>query len=256
MSHCIHEQYIYEQLQNATGDIGTFLGTENAREAFVSFEAQIHKLKNNTDYPVNIQVWKMVPRYDYRDSTYGSPGRYSGSNSLLRLLYTGKLQETNAADDALIGWSPGDSVNDRHYAQVTGPVYMSPSSNSFNSVVKTIKKYRVRTLQPGDEVTYKIVDKRPRRILTHIHMHNTGNHNPYVFAHRSKFLLFKVWGTTVGTFETDLGAEEHEKIQSSTFELQRQIFDTVTVKSLGRNYNQREWIDNRPSVLVANQLGS
>lgn len=250
MGHCLNGTYGYASIKAATGDAGQFVNSDSlSSQAYVVFANQLHRFSNNTDFPVYIQAWEMVCRYDWRDSDYDATvTQYRAPSSIIQMLYQSKISETSDAVDLFTSFNNADSTNNRHYPFVTMRSHMSPLSRSFNELFKIRRKYKSRLIKPGDTTRYKMTEKKRRKLISHIHMQPSGNHNSHVFAGRTKFLMFKVYGGTAGTKEAEGATENDEKVASAGFELQHEIFDTYTIKSIEPDISQRDVIDNRPAI--------
>lgn len=252
-SHGLHDWYSYSKVFDASGEHGSFTTDALSEQLSLPFANQLHRLKNNTDYPVHLQATEFICRYDFRDSDYDGTGRHWAPNTWIEMLRQGLLSELSSADDATLSMTGGDTTNQRHWAFLTAPSMASLKTRTFLEIFKPIRKYKTRTLKPGDETRYKLTDKRPKKLIHHIHHNVSGNHTSPMFAGRTRFIIFKVWGTTIGTSEAEGANEDDEKVGSSTFRIHHEIFDTYVLKTVSPILPQTDWVDNRPSIGIADQ---
>lgn len=258
-SHALNGWYGYNKLYNSTGQNNEpfFLEQENSTTTCV-WASQLHRIRNNTDYPVYIQATVYKAKYGFRDSDY-TYGRHSEANSMMEIMYRGMIAELDANDDALITKDDGDSTNNRHYAKLYAPNFAQARGKTFNELFKPVKKYKTRKLDAGDCASFKLVDKAKRKIIGHVHCEGVdqgvGNSTNHFFAGRTEIIVFKVWGTVVGTAEAAGANENDKKVSSSTYQVMHEIFDTYTVKSIEPTTSIKEWIENRPQIAESDQRG-
>ena len=249
MAHVMHSPYIYQEIYNATGNTGSFMSTHLASESCITFASQIHHIKNHSDFPCVVTAYEFVPRYSYRDIDYAPKElRLRASNSIMQLIQASMHTMTDSLDDALIEFFESDMTGaEEFYAYVQAPDFVQPFNRTFTNVFKLIRRHKGRKLEAGEQTTYKMVSKRYTKMIHQIHTGTIGGHQPDVFAGRSRFILFKVQGTAVGN------ALDEKEVSSSSYQLLHNIYDTYTVKTISRNYPQKEWVENRPAIIPANE---
>lgn len=252
----IVDQYIMRTWQESKDNQDdVFFGSERAARAYQVYAGQFNKITNNTDYDFFVSAIEYMPRYDYRDCDYTQDLLGTSSNVVMDVWYHSQRAELPTLDDALLTLTTADNTNGRHGAYVTAPSYATFGNRTFNELFKPIKTYKPRKVKPGDEVVYRLQDRKMRKMINHVHLYNTTNHSPFLTAGRSRFIMFKVWGKTVGTSETNVGALEDEKVSSSTFIVHHEYVNTFTGKVMPDDVPAKAFWDFRPSIDPANQAG-
>jgi len=179
---------------------------------------------------------------------------------MMEIMYRGMLAELDSADDALITKENGDATNNRHFAKIYAPNFAQAKGKSFNELFKPVRKHKTRKLDAGDTTSFKLLDKAKRKLIGHIHCEGVisqdqGNSTSHFFAGRTQIIVFKVWGAVIGTAEAAGANENNKKVASSTYQVMHEIFDTYTVKSIEPSTAIKEWVENRPTISEANQVG-
>lgn len=250
----IVDHFLMNQWRTAVDDAGNVFFEDNlAARAYQVFCGQFNKITNNTDYDFMISAVEYIPRYDIRDCDYAQNLPITSSNTVMNMWYNAMLAELNTADDSSVAFTTGDATNGRHGAYVTTPSFATFGNRTFNEMFKPVKTHKPRKVMPGDSTNYRLVDRKMKKLLNHVHINNSSNHSPTMLAGRARFIMFKVWGKTVGTSESNTGALEDEKISSSTFVVHHEYVNTYTGKVMPDDVPAKEWVDLRDTIAPANQ---
>lgn len=252
-SHALHGSYIYQQIGAAAGENDAFMDSSLAAKTLVTFAQQFHRIRNNTDYPCYIEARVYEPKYDWRDDDYAHD-RWGPASSLMDIAYQSLRQELDTTDDATLSVQVKDT-NERHYTYMQTPTFAKLGTRGFHTIFKPAGRFKTRKLEPGQTTSFKLVDKKVRPIVRHVHVTGTGNHPIYMFNGRTKFIVFKAFGTTVGTAEIDAGAAESEKVATGSVQLHHEIFDHYVCKSFEPQTTNQEYVENRPGITNDNMRG-
>jgi hypothetical protein len=253
MGPVLHSRFDYQQIGTAVGDNSeAFMDNGVNSEVTICWASQMHRIRNNTDYPVVISAVKYRCRYDWRDTDYTPTTWGSDTNSIMQMAYQTIIAETD--DDAAFAYEGADGTDLRYFARLRVPSTVNKFGINFNRIFKPTKIYKKRVLKPGESISLKLIDRRRKQYVPHIH-NATGNHSPQMYSGRSQFIIFRVCGDIVGTQETDAGASEHLKVSTSAFTLQHLIQSTYTIKFFSPTTTLKDYVDNRGAITQANQLG-
>ncbi len=251
----LNDEWSMRSLIQATGEDDEVFGdvSLNAQMNIV-FSSQFHRIRNNTDTPCYLSAWLVTPKYDLHDCDVTENLITTVSNTAMDRIANYMKAFLDATDDADISNVSADGGNDRHLAYIVMPQHQDFVNRNFLEAFRVLKRYKTRKLDYGDTTTYKLVDKRTKKILPEIHTLTGANVTPQAFAGRTKFFLFKVWGPLVGTAEVAGASEDNLKVASGYYQLHHEMIQTQTLKALQPYTALHEMTDLRPTITAANEI--
>lgn len=241
--------------QDGDSFVDTSLGTKHR----IFGQKQMYEIRNTATNDVWLMAEEYVCRRDYSDRDYTGTydrtetGMLNAPNAVMQALYQSALATGNAATDSSHNFTVGDATNFRTPAEIRSNSGLFVKGRLFPETFKKVKSYRWVKIPPGETVRYNLYQKKGMALIPHYHTSVGGNHNPQMYGGRSKFLLFRVKGSIIGTSEADAGAAEDEKIARGTFQIGIMWKTVMNLKTISPSDKLFDYEEFRPGIAAANE---